>query len=242
MPVDRHREHVLRREDDLGVTLEDRLVLGLEVDGDDGRPRAAVRAARQARLEQRQMTARAQDETQHDLAGGGEGEDEVLQLAPAGAPRRRARGRSRRRRPARRGMSRCSGCSCRPHARRSTPFAIGVEDPDGDGAGASADDELGLVAEGGLGAGEGFEPDDVRCGVGQGELAAAVLVGELDGIRHAHEGARAAPAGVEVVALHRRQGYGSAQASRTTGRRPEGSPTSRQSDIMSIIGVMQVHA
>ena len=38
------------------------------------------------RLEQREMTARPQDETQHDGAGGGEGEDDVLELAPSCAP------------------------------------------------------------------------------------------------------------------------------------------------------------
>ena len=116
------------------------------------------------------MTARAQDEAEHDRAGGGEGEDDVLELAPACAHVVRLEahlvdeGRDVRDEL----LQRLLVQAARPQV---DAVRLGVEDAERHGAGASADDELGLVAEGGLGAGEGIEPDDVRCGIGQRELA-----------------------------------------------------------------------
>ena len=143
-------------------------------------------------------------------------------------------------RAATRGMSCCSGCSCRPHARRSTPFASASRMPSVTAPVRPPTTSLALLRKADSALAKGSSQTTSGAASASAQLAPAVLVGELDGIRDAHEGARAAPSGVEVVTLHRRQGYGSAPASRTTGRRSEGSRPSRQSDIMSIIGVCRI--
>ena len=221
--ADRHGQLAQLRQDDLRVALENGLVLGLQVDRDDAHLGEPGAQDRQARLQQGEVTARAEDEAQHDLTGGGEGQYHVLELAPTrtdvirhepdlvdevGHP----------------GDQLLERLLVQAAGTQVDAVGGGVEDPDGDGSRASTDDELGLVAERGLGAGTGLEPRGVRGDVSQGAATARILVGELHDIRDAHQGARTTAAGVEVVALHHGQGYGSADVVRTTGGRHRGGP------------------
>lgn len=79
---------------------------------------------------------------------------------------------------------------------------VGVEDADGHRAGDAADDEQRLLRKADSALGKGSSQETLGAAPASVRRQRSSLSASLDGIRHTHEGARAAASGVEVVALH----------------------------------------
>ena len=173
-----------------------RLAVTTRTDG-----RSASRVGSAARRSAR-CRSRAQHEAHQLLAVGGVRDDEVLQLAASRGdvvglepevgdePVQRVEGRGQ-------------AGFVEPAAAQVDAAAALVEDAEGGASAAAAHDQLGLVAVVRGGAARGFEPvQPPGATSASAAVAARLLVGELGGVGRAHQGARAAAAGVEVVALH----------------------------------------
>ena len=199
--ADPHRQQGLLGERDLGLALEHGLVLRVEVRGDHAHRGQVGQQAGQRGAQVGEVAVRAQHEPHEVLAVGGVRDDEVLQLA---ASRRHVV-----RLEAQVGDEAVQGVEGGRQARLVEATAAQVdaaptlvEDAEGRVSGAAPDHQLGLVPVVRRGAAGRVEPLQPGSDVGQCDGGPVLLGGQLLVVGRAHQGARAAPAGVEVVALH----------------------------------------
>lgn len=199
--ADAHRQGVGRGEHDLLLALEDRLVLRLQVDRHHPQAGGGLAQEVEPALDPTHLPGGAEHEARHELPVGRAGDDEVLELALTsrdveGGQPELGDGR----------QQTVEGCGesglVEPALRQRDAPAVGVKDAEGGCSLRPAHHELGLVAEGGLGADDGGVPDIVRDDVGEDLTHVGVEVGQLLLVGRAHEGARAALPGVVVGAAH----------------------------------------
>ena len=202
-PLDRQWQRAGARQDDLVGPLDDGLVRGVDVRGDDVGGRHEVAQERQRRADVGDAVARAQDEADHEPLAVAHGDEDVLEFPALGGnvvggevqgsdEALEAGGRAVDRRV-------LDGASGQVDA-----AAVGSEDAEGGAASASSDDELCARAEallGGRGRGQPGDFAGSRDG-GEGGCDGLGLIRELTLVGLVEEGAGPAGSGIEVVAAH----------------------------------------
>ena len=197
------RQRACPRQDDLVGALDDRLVRGVDVRGDDVGAGHEVAQQRQRRADVGDAVARAQNEADHEPLAVAHGDEDVLEFPALGGNvvGRQVQGTDEALEAGRRAVDGgvLDGASGQVDA-----APVGPEDAQGRAAAGSSDDELRARAKSLLrGRGRGQPGDFVGSwDGGEGGCDGLDLAGELTLVGLGEEGAGPAGPGVKVVAAH----------------------------------------